>query len=112
MVARLGLVVVFVVMLAGCGSNATTTPNATSDAAKQSDDVTARSSLQSYLNGQESATLKFKDFDISKTNSITSPYEATVMCEKYQDGKTWKAVAHCVFQDGQWRLVSTKLLEP
>jgi hypothetical protein len=99
------------VLSIGCNGGSTPKKNQASDP-QQSDDQKARSELERHLAGHETADLKFKNFDISRTNSITSPYEATVMCEVLQDGTTCKAIGHYVYRDGRWSLVNTRAIDP
>ena len=94
----------------GCSDNKPSSINQ-GDSVQQSDDDLARSALESYLTGQESANMKFNGYDITKTNSITSPYEATAICQMRKDGRDWESIATFAYRNGEWKLVDMKLVD-
>ena len=70
-----------------------------------------RASLVRFLLSSETRFTKFGDFELTKTDSSTSPYKATVMTEIWQQGQKREALKTYAYTDGAWVLERSEFLD-
>lgn len=117
MISRRSLTISALPLLALCGISCNETEtgdtpdSTTQQPSKVSEEEKITNELRAFLQQEQTETLIFSDFDISKTESITSPYKADVLCEKIQDGRRHKAVAVMAYKNQKWTLVDMRLVQ-